>query len=1035
MPSNYEAIRKYNLRWYGEGVSEWAPPVLSNRYDGHTHFIFEVLQNAEDALKKRGEWEGKRSVHFSLDSEALTVSHFGKPFDEADVIGVCGIAKSTKEYTDIGRFGIGFKSVYAFTDTPEIHSGEEHFAIDTYVLPRAAKKISPAPEETRIYIPFKAGEPSAKENVLEGLQCLGPRTLLFLRAIEEVSWSVDGKAYGRYHRSSEVVPFNGARKVRVVGRDDVSDDITEEWLVFSREVFHEGKSIGYVEVAFRLNGIGENPSVQSVNDSKLVVFFPTVVSTHLGFLVQGPYLTTPSRDNVPEKDDWNRHLVQETAVLLTDALKGLQKIGLLDVSALRSLPLSAVLFNANSQFAPFFQAVKETLVKEAMLPGHRRKYIAGQNAKLAGSRELRELISDKQLAALFPDDSKPAWLSGEITPNLTPDLYRYLTGELGIVEIDPAGLIRRLNQEFLEAQSDSWIGRLYEFLNGQRARNIQQLLPNIPLVRLEDGSHTRAFVDREPQAYLPGNRTDFPTVRESVCELPAALEFLRSVGLHVPDPVDDVRKNLLPKYAESPVALPESDYEADIRRIVAAYSTDSDAQRSKLVADLRETKFVAAVDAGTGISQLVTPREAYIPTERLRNLFEGVNGVLLVDNSRGYLRGEEMRSLLRAVGTPEYLVPIRIEPSLTAEDKRELRRRFGDESISQEKSVEDYTLMGLVPLIETLSGLPSDLAYARASLLWEALCDVQTNRRNYAFYGRYHWLRYSARAMQFPARFVKTLNETAWIPDKDGKLQPPAYVVFQDTGWEKDPALEAKIQFKPAVIEELAKEAGIDPGALDFLRKHDISEAKLREVFGIKDDNVLIPTDRPLGEPDTSSSRAPATAPGSVSTPRPAATTGGGQSHTNDQAGSGAVNQPTGRREFVTYVKVVPDEADEDPDGLTYQARMSLEEKAIAFILSKEPSLQRTPANNPGFDLYEADPDGQEIRWVEVKAMSGTFDNRPATLTKTQFEFAQKRQNACWLYVVENAGDPAQSRIVKIQNPAGKAQTFTFDSGWVHLAE
>lgn len=1034
MPVDYDALREENLVKYGTDIGRIGRELLAERYDDRTHFIFEVLQNAEDALKKRGEWTGQRSVEFSLSDTALTISHHGKPFDEADVRGVCGIGESTKEYTDIGRFGIGFKSVYAFTDTPEIHSGEEHFAIDTYVLPRAAKKISLAPEETEIRIPFnKEDEPQAKGKVLAGLRRLGQQTLLFLREIEEIAWLVDGEPAGNYRRLNAENLLDLARKVQIIGQSDAETEVTEEWLVFSREVFHEENSAGYVEVAFELDldsGDGQKPQVKRIQDSPLVVFFPTVISTGLGFLIQGPYRTTPSRDNIPLAEDWNRHLVDETAALLVDALKGLRKLGLLNVSALCSLPLSE-----STRFAPLFQAVKESLLKEAMLPGHRRKYIAGQNAKLAGSRELRELITDKQLAALFPDESNPAWLSGEITSNSTPDLYQYLRGELGIAEIDPAGLIRRLNREFLEAQSDSWIGRLYEFLNGQRARNIQQLLPNIPSVRLEDGSHTRAFVDGEPQAYLPGNRTDFPTVRESVCELPAALEFLRSVGLHVPDPVDDVRKNLLPKYAESPVALPESDYEADIRRIVAAYSTDSDAQRSKLVADLRETKFVAAVDAGTGISRLVTPREAYIPTERLRNLFEGVNGVLLVDNSRGYLRGEETRSLLRAVGTPEYLVPIWIEPSLTAEDKRELRRRFGDESISQEKSVEDYTLMGLGPLIETLSGLPSDLAYARASLLWEALCDVQTNRRNYAFYGRYHWLRYSARAMQFPARFVKTLNEAAWIPDKDGKLQPPAYVVFQDTGWEKDPALEAKIQFKPAVIEELAKEAGIDPGALDFLRKHDISEARLREVFGIKEDSVLIPADTPLGEPDTSSSRAPAIAPGSVSTPRPVATSGSGQNQTNAQSSSGAVNQPTGRREFVTYVKVVPDEADADPDGLTYQARMNLEEKAIAFILSKEPSLQRTPPNNPGFDLYELGSSGEAVRWVEVKAMSGTFDNRPATLTKTQFEFAQEHQNDFWLYVVENAGDPAQSRTVKIQNPAGKAQTFTFDRGWVNLAE
>ena len=122
--------------------------------------------NSEDTLSKLGKFKGLRSVKFLLDSEGLTISHFGKPFDESDVRGICGIAESTKELTDIGRFGIGFKSVYAFTDRPEIHSGGEHFAIESYVWPRAVEKQRLQPEETRIYIPFRKGESSSKRKSL-----------------------------------------------------------------------------------------------------------------------------------------------------------------------------------------------------------------------------------------------------------------------------------------------------------------------------------------------------------------------------------------------------------------------------------------------------------------------------------------------------------------------------------------------------------------------------------------------------------------------------------------------------------------------------------------------------------------------------------------------------------------------------------------------------------------------------------------------------------------------------------------------------
>ena len=179
MTSNYEAIRADNERRYGTDIGRIGPMLLANRYDDRTHFIFEVLQNAEDALAKRGQWEGKRAVEFSLTPKALGVTHFGKPFDEDDVRGICGIGESTKGLTSIGRFGIGFKSVYAFTDSPEIHSGTEHFAIDSFVWPRAVTGDHLPPEQTVIRLPFRSNDSTAVTQILAGLQRLGPRTLLF----------------------------------------------------------------------------------------------------------------------------------------------------------------------------------------------------------------------------------------------------------------------------------------------------------------------------------------------------------------------------------------------------------------------------------------------------------------------------------------------------------------------------------------------------------------------------------------------------------------------------------------------------------------------------------------------------------------------------------------------------------------------------------------------------------------------------------------------------------------------------------------
>jgi Domain of unknown function (DUF3883) len=55
-------------------------------------------------------------------------------------------------------------------------------------------------------------------------------------------------------------------------------------------------------------------------------------------------------------------------------------------------------------------------------------------------------------------------------------------------------------------------------------------------------------------------------------------------------------------------------------------------------------------------------------------------------------------------------------------------------------------------------------------------------------------------------------------------------------------------------------------------------------------------------------------------------------------------------------------------------------------------------------------------------------------LSRVQFEFARQHGEQYWLYVVEHTNDSVRSRIVKIQDPAGRAGTFTFDHGWVGIA-
>lgn len=1068
MPSDYQAIRRDNERRYGTDIGRIGPILLADRYDDRTHFIFELLQNAEDAIGRREGWQGSRAVSFDLTGKALRVSHFGLPFDESDVRGICGIAESTKDATAIGRFGIGFKSVYAFTDRPEIHSGSQAFAIENFVWPVVTPEVAHDRDETVIAIPLKATDESGHDEIARGLGKLGASALLFLRHIDEIRWRVEDGPSGLYLRESKAVAA-GVRRVTVIGQEIDQAGIDGEWLVFSQTLDRKDRQPGNVEIAFSIGRNKENrrDHIQRVERSPLVVFFPTVLETHLGFLVQGPYRTTPSRDNVPRGDAWNQHLVRETASLLKKVLGWLRDNRLLDAEALRSLPLDPVKFGEASMFAPVFAATKEALASDSLLPRFDTGHVPAASARLGRTQELRDLFTPAQLAALYGKEGELVWLTGDISQDRTPELRGYLMQELDVAELTPEMVTPQLGEGFLKAQPDAWIRRLYEFLNGQAA--LRRRFENLPLVRLEDGTHVSPKLEGQPQAFLPGPiATGFPIVRAAVCNSETALAFLRSLGLTEPDPVDDVVRNLLPEYRENEVDVSDADYEAAIGRILNAYRTDSKGQREKLLAALRETAFVMAVDAGDGSECVSKPGDVYLATERLKDLFAGVTGVIFVDDKYACLRGEDIRELLEACGATRTLQPVPVKCHLTWGQLTEIRRNAGLERATWGRPIDDVTLRGIDALLNLLPKLEFDARRKKAALLWEALGDVENRRGSGTFVVDYTWgYSHASRTATFDAAFVEQLNESEWLCDLEGKLHAPELVVFDTLSWKPNPFLQSKIRFKPPILDQLAREAGIEPGVLDLLKKLGVtSEAELRARLGVDDSDDLDeesngdvgdaltkllgdtpkptpPVPDPAGKdpvpPGRSGDRA-GQRTGTVSGgDRKAGDGARGDENTKDpDSGSGATGGKRkpgsiGGRPFISYVATHPDEEDPDPDGLDQTARMALEANAIDFILSLEAGWQKTLAHNPGFDLFEAGTDGQPVRWCEIKAMTGRFADRPIGLSRTQFDCAREHGDAYWLYVVEQAGTD-RARLIRIQDPAGKARTFTFDHGWLDVA-
>jgi hypothetical protein len=1112
MSVDYDALRADNIKRYGTDIGRIGKMLLADRYDKRTHFIYELLQNAEDALRRRPSgWSGDCSVTFDLSAEQLVVTHHGQPFDAADVQGVCGIDESTKDITSIGRFGIGFKSVYSFTRRPEIHSGDENFAIETFVWPKAVAPVKRLPSQTKIILPFNGDLEDPKAEIAEGLQDLGPRTLLFLKHIKEISWSVDGEPAGLYFRDDPKTLAPGIRQIALMGQQG-GEEIEENWLVFSKEVVNEGQNVGFVELAFALS-LEPAPTrrIVPLSDSTLVVFFPTVLSTNTGFLLQGPFRTTPSRDNIPVHDAWNKNLVNEASLLLVEALRWMASERMLDVDALQALPIRKERFIGNL-LAPMYDHLAEALKTEPLLPCGDSQHAAAKDVQLARTQDLRELFDADQLGNVLRADGPVLWLSADITADRTPALRYYLIHELGISEQSAESLLPRLEQNFLRAQSDQWLVRLYAYLNKVPA--LAERLRYLALVRLEDGRHVAGFVDDMPQAFFPSDiQTGFPTIRRDICRSAEAKKFLQWLGLTPPDPVDDVIRNLLPVYQEG--KADHESYRADIARILRAFKTDSATQRSRLITALSETPFVRARDMKTGEVSLKEPADVSIKTARLSELYEGITGVYLTEDD-SILRGESVRELLEACGATRYILPVPIRSILTETEKHELRLARGAVAASFEEAPQDENLRGLDAILAQFPSLSVEGRKKKARLLWEALIELHDRRGEGVFWGTYRWQYHQWRSASFAAHFVRLLNRSKWIADGDGDLVDPSNILFEALGWPANPFLQSRIVFKKPIVEELAKEAGFEPDMLDMLKKLGVTskadllaKLKVEEASSQDSDDASISDEADdrnevsdgNEDEDTDSDEEKGSEDEDSEDDNDAEDAGDGNDgergddqhaegddedndndndndddgddHHDDEdhdrsgnAGStssragasphanrsqGAANQSNAakndnkrspghqrqaERKFVSYVATHPeDEEEDDPDGLDHTARMALEAKAIDLIRVREPNLKPTPTGNKGFDLVETDANDEPERWVEVKAMKGCLEDRPVGLSSIQFEFARQHGDQYWLYVVEHADDETRARILKIKDPAGRTGTFTFDRGWVSIAQ
>ena len=819
MASDYDMICLENIRKYGEETRHLA--FLGRLYSDRTHFIYELLQNAEDAEA--------RCVEIALYSDRLEVLHDGKPFDENDVWGICGVDEGTKQedLTKIGKFGIGFKSVYAYTKVPEIHCGDEHFGIEHYVRPYAIDPVDiPAAWTTRFVFPFHLPSPSdaaAFGEIAERLKSLNVRTLLFLRSISEIVWQIDTGESGIYIRETEC--RDAARIVNVIGQADDENDVEESWLVFEKAIdAPDGTEVKPIEVAFLLDREskeGQSREIVATRESPLFVFFATEKETNLGFLVQGPYKTTPARDNIPRDDPWNASLLEETAEHVISVLQCLKKMGLLTVPVLETLPIKYEDFPPNSLFRPVYERVAKALMEETLLPALGGRFIRGCDAIIGRGEDIRNLLSSYQLRALYKDVpgeddvQNLEWLSELITQERT-GLRGYLMNKLHIEEVTPESFARRVTDSFFSEQSDEWFARLYRFLLRQEAlwRKAARGRADGPIrhknfVRLDDGRQASPFSeDGTVAVYLPHQGTQqLSTIKSELVRDSEVAEFFTRLGVQEPDIIAEVLEHVLPLY-EPDVYVSEEDHREHINLIVKALHVDSRERRQTLITSLKDSYILFGRNAATNEEARVPSQKLYLGSDKLTVFLGGNQDAWILDER--YSKDQI-----------DAFCMLGISADLRIHLKREDRK--GYVTVCQYHGRHERGLDGFDPecTVDHLEYAVQSPTLERSVFIWKNIA-IPLQRQIRGTVEKSTRQTFEDSELESTVSTLgELLRSNSWLPDVTGAFREPSELSLADLPetFDRDEGLADHLGMKGSELVVLAKRSGLDVADLDMLRE------------------------------------------------------------------------------------------------------------------------------------------------------------------------------------------------------------------------
>lgn len=536
-------------------------------YPDSAHFIYELLQNAED--------EKATSVSFSLNEDNLIFEHNGDPFSENDVWAITDISRGTKKDDEekIGRFGVGFKSVFAYTNTPSIYSPTYSFKLEERVLPVELPRDESLGSSTRFVFQLgcKTKSPQeAYEEIYKWLSELSEITLLFLSHLKELHWC--DLHFQRIKHSEYHYEVRKTQKKKTI--------TSQHFLRYSEVV--TGLNSQNVSVAFPLTLLEKkkyfDSKIQLSDQFKIVaaepgtvsVSFPAINETSgLNFHLHAPFITGRSRESIKRNHNDNRPLFEQLARLVSGSLSHIKDSNLLTAEFLSVLPNKKDILQ--EPYTLFCDAIIEAFNELPLTPTYGKGY-APAKTMMQSKASLKRLLTKSDLKFLVDftvlKKVRPEWAIGRSQINSRLD--HFLTS-LDIPDWEVHDFIkilqyyaqkpvgwRKPDVEFLawlKSKPDAWMQSMYAFLYSEledefRFDEVDSLL----IVKMDDGSLRIGSGTYFPSGEDQDN-TSFPRVKKSIYTSgknekikKKARDFLVEIGVREVEESDLIKSILDDRY-------------------------------------------------------------------------------------------------------------------------------------------------------------------------------------------------------------------------------------------------------------------------------------------------------------------------------------------------------------------------------------------------------------------------------------------------------------------------------------------------------